>query len=477
MEDLASFVVDLALRRGCAYAEARVQSDFGDTAMVKNGNLEVVAYVRMLGLGVRVIKSGALGFASTNRLDRRSLSRLVESAVSMASASSSTLKKPVSLAPMKTENREWTVNEKKKTRSVSHEERLGVLQDVEKALSEPEVGVRLPGRMLVLTNWETDKIYLNSEGSRVRSLVPRISFYYMLTALEGSRGTAQRFNQFGGSGGWELVESWSLPESVSEEARILGRVLREAKAPPRGEIDVVLGSEVVGIVCHESCGHPSEADRILGREAAQAGESFMKPEMIGTRLGSDAVTIVDDPTLQGSYGHYLYDDEGVRASRRELMKSGVLNTFLHNRETAAELGVESNGAARAMGYSLEPIIRMANTFMLPGDHSLDELLQDVSNGVYIKSFMEWNIDDRRFNQRYVGLEAYAIKRGKLGEMVKNPTIELTTTGLFNSVDAVSKNLAFSAAMCGKGDPEQDAPVWTGGPEIRLRKVRLGGLTR
>jgi TldD protein len=331
--------------------------------------------------------------------------------------------------------------------------------------------------MLVLTNWETDKIYLNSEGSRVRSLVPRISFYYMLTALEDSRGTAQRFNQFGGSGGWELVESWSLPESVSEEARVLGRVLREAKAPPRGEIDVVLGSEVVGIVCHESCGHPSEADRILGREAAQAGESFMKPEMIGTRLGSDAVTIVDDPTLQGSYGYYLYDDEGVGASRRELIRSGVLNTFLHNRETAAELGVESNGAARAMGYSREPIVRMANTFMLPGDHSLDELFQDISNGVYIKSFMEWNIDDRRFNQRYVGLEAYAIRRGKLGEMMRNPAIEMTTTGLFNSVDAVSKNLAFSAAMCGKGDPEQDAPVWTGGPEIRLRKVRLGGLTR
>ncbi|WP_455364651.1 metallopeptidase TldD-related protein, partial [[Eubacterium] cellulosolvens] len=94
--------------------------------------------------------------------------------------------------------------------------------------------------------------------------------------------------------------------------------------------------------------------------------------------------------------------------------------------------------------------------------------------VYMKSFTEWNIDDRRFNQRYVGLEAYMIRNGKIARLVKNPILEITTPSLYGSVDAVSGNLSFEAATCGKGEPMQPAPVWHGGPEIRLRKVRLGG---
>ena len=271
------------------------------------------------------------------------------------------------------------------------------------------------------------------------------------------------------------MKKWNPPNLVSNEAKVLGKVLEEGVAPQKGETDLVLGSEVVGIICHESCGHPQEADRILGREAAQAGESYIKSDMIGTRIGSDHVTIVDDPTLPQSFGHYLYDDEGVNARERVLIKKGVIADFLHNRETAAELGVSSNGAARTVAYNREPIIRMANTYMKPSDFTQDEIFDDIKSGVYIKTFMEWNIDDRRFNQRYVGLEAYLIRNGELDRPVRNPIIEVTTPSLYGSVDAVSKAVEFQAATCGKGDPQQGAPVWTGGPEIRVRKLRLGGL--
>ena len=177
----------------------------------------------------------------------------------------------------------------------------------------------------------------------------------------------------------------------------MGKILNKAKSPPKDrQLDILLGSEVVGIICHESCGHPFEADRIMGREAAEAGESFITPEMLNQKIGSEVVTVVDDPTLPNSYGFYVYDDEGVKAGRRELIRNGVINTFLHDRHTAAELGVESNGSSRSEAYNKEPIVRMANTFVKPGEYSVDELVEDVKLGVLMKSFTEWNIDDKRY---------------------------------------------------------------------------------
>jgi TldD protein len=112
--------------------------------------------------------------------------------------------------------------------------------------------------------------------------------------------------------------------------------------------------------------------------------------------------------------------------------------------------------------------------MLPGSYTHEELVEDIQEGVFIKTFMEWNIDDRRYNQRYVGLEAYLIENGEVTSPVRSPILEITTPGLYGSVDAVGKEVEFEAASCGKGEPSQGAPVWHGGPSIRLRHVRLGG---
>jgi len=222
-------------------------------------------------------------------------------------------------------------------------------------------------------------------------------------------------------------------------------LIKEGKAVKPGKMDLVCGTEVSGIASHESCGHPIEADRILGREMSQAGRSFIYkdgPYWIGTRIGSDIVTIVDDPTVANSYGHYEYDDEGIRAQRRFLYKNGVINEFLHNRETAAKLGTRSNGSSRSVNYDREAIVRMANTFLLPGDWTEEEIIEDVKNGIYMKSFTEWNIDDRRFNQRYVGREAYLIENGELKHPVARPVIETTTESWWSAVDAISKRVKY-----------------------------------
>ena len=474
MEDKTRLAVDQALKSGADYAEARAQRDIGHTLTLNNGIPEPVTVTRRLGIGIRVIVDGSMGFASTNSLESSQIRNAAETAVKIARAATRLMSKPSKLAPEKSWEDKWEVRMKSDIREVSIEEKFNVLYSIEKALSLELVNISLPSRILLLDDELTEKVYLNSEGSEIRGIVPRISLFLILTGEEKGKGTIQRMRHEAQSRGWEAVKEWDPPAIAAGEARMLGKMLREGKQPPTGEIDLVLGPEVTGIICHESCGHPQEADRILGREGAQAGESYVTREMMSKRIGSEHVTIIDDPTLPNSYGFYMYDDEGVKAKPRTLIKEGIISDLLHNRETAADFGVSSNAAARSVAYDREPIIRMANTFMKPEDYTLDELVEDVKYGVYMKSFMEWNIDDRRYNQRYVGLEAYAIEDGKIAMPVRNPILEVTTPGLYGSVDAVGKEMEYAGATCGKGDPQQGAPVWTGGPPIRIRKIRLGG---
>ena len=474
MEEYARLVMEHSLSLGAKYAEARVQRDLGHTYTLKNGTAEPVNLTRKLGVGIRVIVDGALGFASTNSLDRTELCSAAESAVRTAKAARRLTASPIRLSQEKSWEDDWKANMKVDFLDVPVEEKFGVLFTIEKSLVPENVHVSLPSRILLLDEELTEKYYVNSDGAKLHGLVPRLSLLFILTASESGKGTVQRIRHEAQSRGWEAIEDWKPKEIAADEAKMLGRLLRESVSPPKGEVDMVLGSEVTGIICHESCGHPHEADRILGREAAQAGESYLKPDMLGHRIGTENVTIIDDPTLPNSYGFYLYDDEGIKAGPRTLIREGVIAGFLQNRETAAELGVGSNGAARSVGYDREPIIRMANTYMKPGDYSREELIEGVKHGVYMKSFMEWNIDDRRYNQRYVGLEAYLIEHGKVTTPVRNPILEVTTPGLYGSVDAVGKEMEFAGATCGKGDPMQGAPVWTGGPPIRLRQILLGG---
>jgi TldD protein len=238
-------------------------------------------------------------------------------------------------------------------------------------------------------------------------------------------------------------------------------------------MDLVVGPPVAGIMAHESCGHPTEADRVLGREASQAGKSFITPQAMGDKVGSPAVTVVDDPTVEHAIAYYLYDDEGVRARRRYLYKAGKITEFLQNRETAATLRTRSNGASRATSYDREPIPRMANTFVEPGEWDVDEMIEGVKRGVWMKTYMEWNIDDKRYNGKYVGREAYLIENGEVKGPVRKTVVELTTPMVWGSVDACGNDLLLTeAGFCGKSDPGQALDACLGGPTMRLRNVYL-----
>ncbi len=476
MEDLLKMALRLSSSSGAKYSEARHQSDTGFSFFVKNGLLEVSRSYRSEGLSIRVIVDGALGFSSTNELSRPSVRRAAERAVSSAKATSSLAKPPVQLSSEDLSKSKFIIKPRIRFENVELDQAVELIRDSDKAAIEiaGKRSVKMVSRFLTIFSGVTEKTVINSDGAEISSSVPRTAFNYMLIGSHPQKGTAMRSSQFGESGGWEVIEKGDVMQVMEKEGESMAKVLDLGKPSPMEKIDVLLGGEVVALICHESSGHPGEADRILGREAAQAGESYLSINSVGMEVGSPLVNVVDDPTLRNSYGFYLYDEEGVKARKRYLIKEGRITEFLQNRETAAVTGMKSNGASRASSYNREPIVRMANTYMEAGDRSFQELIEDIKKGVYVRNFTEWNIDDRRFNQRYVGFEAFLVENGEITDPVRNPAIEMTTVGLYKAVDAVGEDLRFWSATCGKGDPSQGIPVWTGGPTIRLRDVRLGG---
>ena len=468
--ELADFAVKHLASLGATYAEARLEQVDADAFVTKNGVLEVSGFDSSIGLGIRFIVKNTLGFVSTNLIEKNKIQHLIEKAIKLTSHGSK-ITDGVSLSQEPVEKAKYEVKQKKNVLNVGPEEKIGLLKDIESDLAETKL--KIPGRYLSLSTGVTKKYYINSEGTKIESEIPRINFYYMLTVLHGKK-TSQRMWQYGSTTGWEIMDTWKLPHLLKTEALALGKNLKEGKKPPRGVTDLVIGPEIAGIIAHESCGHPFEADRILGRESAQAGESYMSTDMIGKKFANPCVTLVDDPTVHDAFGFYLYDDEGVKARRKYLIKEGIITELLQNRETAASLKMRSNGAARASEFDKEAIVRMSNTFFLPGEYKTEqELIEGVKSGVYLKNFMEWNIDDKRYNNRYVGAEAYLIENGKLTVPVISPAIEVTTPAMYAAIDAAAQNLEFHSASCGKGEPMQGIPVAHGGPSLRLRGLKLG----
>lgn len=477
-QDIVRRALDKSLQEGCEYAEARWQKTSEMLCLLRSGKAEPVVLADAEGIGVRVLYDGALGFGATNILDRESVGELVKHVIGIARKASQTMKEKVRFSSEKANVAKWGVEEKVKSEDVTVEFVLSFLKEIDNRLRNPIEDVSFPNRNLVVWKESDEKYYANSEGASIQSSVPRFQFNGFMVAMHQGKPAAVSippgYSGLGGAGGWEVLQQWNLPEYVPKIAKEMTSGIKASAKPPVGEtLDVILGPNVAGLTCHESCGHPGEADRILGREGAQAGESFLKADKLGLEIGSKDAFVSDDPTIPGSMGYYLYDDEGVKARKRKLIYAGKFTEFLQNRSTASFFHVGSNGSSRAVQYDREPIIRMANTFIEPGDWSFDEMIKDVRNGVYIRSFMEWNIDDKRLNQRYVGLEAFKIENGELREPVKEPVFEITTPKYWGSIDARAKDLEFTTGTCGKGDPMQGAPVFFGAPHVRLRGVRVG----
>jgi TldD protein len=441
------------------YSEVRYHKNSSMRISMINGSISSIEKSVKEGYGIRIYKDNLLYFYSIKDLNNFDLKPISFRSWEEGFLESS----PIKLR--------YEAKEEIKFNNISLEEKIKFLKEISNNIKNLKLEGKLESFSISYIELEEVKEFYNSEGSVIYSRVPRLWIYFTIVLRNGDRSASLWSDELGASGGYELLKKWDLSEFILNKVKNLDLILDKGKSPPSDKLDVILSSQIAGIIAHESIGHPFEADRVLGRESAQAGRSYLN-YIKEKKLGSEIVNVVDDPTLYGSMGYYLVDDEGVRARRRYLLRNCEVSELLHSRFTAYKFRTENNGSVRAMDYESEPIIRMSNTFFLPSNIKFEELLEDIKHGVYIESFMEWNIDDIRWGQRYVGLEAYRIENGEIKEPIIYPILEATTNEILKSIDAVDNNLRFYAGLCGKGEPSQGVPVWMGGPNLRLRNIRV-----
>jgi TldD protein len=240
---------------------------------------------------------------------------------------------------------------------------------------------------------------------------------------------------------------------------------------------VILESSQVGLQIHESCGHPTELDRALGTEISLAGGSFLQPELLDKlRYGSAIVDLVADSTSPGGMGTFGWDDEGVRAGTRHLVREGSFVDYLSSRETAATLGRASTGTMRAEGWNRTPLIRMVNVSLQPREGTLEALVADTRDGVLLETDKSWSIDDLRLNFQFTCEVAWEIKHGKRTRLLRDPLYTGLTPQFWRSCDAIcgpDEWRLWGVTTCGKGDPMQAMQVGHGAAPARFRGVTVG----
>lgn len=458
-EDLINKIIDYASSKS-RYAEARFMSLSTNGLSYRNGEFEGLNFGSESGYAIRVVNDSiSIGYSDSDRWE--DVRKVIDNALDR-----SRFKGKNDIYEGGTLKDSWKVEAKRKIQDFSVEEKVSVLKENDALMESEGASVRMNSIM----DKRIRQVYVNSTGSEVTGDISRVFYFYLVGVLESGE-FEQSMEQFGASAGYEYIEELKLQERIEHDIQDLHQSVSAPRVNP-GRFDIIVGPEISGIVAHESCGHPTEYDRIIGREGAQAGESFLTGKEFPYRIGSSIVNVVDDPSMERSFGFYRYDDEGIRSRKRYLYKNGMTNEFILNRESAGILGIESNAGGRSASWDLEPLARMSTTYIEEGDYKFDELFEGIRRGVYIKSFTEWNIDDIRFNEKYVGKEAYLITNGDISGRIRRPTIETNTVKFYTSIDAIGKDVEFNAGICGKGDPEQGVDVWMGGPHLRLRDVYL-----
>jgi TldD protein len=478
VKDLIERALDAAERGGASYADVRVQERETESLTVKNGALEAVSSNVSAGFGIRVIVDGAWGFSSSANLDPTEAERIGREAVEIARASVLARRAPVELDDTPPATDTYRTPYEEDPFSVSLDEKVRILMDADAAMARvPGVAIR-EGSMF---SGRERKTFASSAGAWVEQEIVEAGGGIEATAVNESEMQQRSYpNSFGGqmvTGGFEAVRALHLPDHGQETAE-LAVALLDAPQCPSGEMDLILDSTQVALQIHESCGHPTELDRVFGTEASFAGTSFLTTDKLGTlRYGSDLVSIDADATAPGGLGTFGYDDEGVPAQNVPLIERGTLVGYLTSRETAPRIGRRSMGSARAWMWSNIPLIRMTNINLRPGDAgSLEDLIADTRDGIFMSINKSWSIDDRRLNFQFGDQAGWLIKNGKRTQLVKNPTYTGITPQFWGSCDAIcglDEWTLWGLPNCGKGEPVQTGHVGHGAAPARFRGVKVG----
>jgi len=475
LKDFARAAVDRASSCGASYADCRVIERLSQDIVAKNGELERMATGRDYGWGVRVIVDGGWGFASTFRFDPPSLESTVKKACEIARATASLRKRPVRLAPAPVVQAAWATPIVKDPFRVDDGVKASTVIEASKVMMQPKV--RAAQAMMAFLK-ET-KTLATSEGSLVEQVIYESSASIQAFATDGREVQRRTYpNSIFGDVRTEGYEHIEKVDIVRAAPRIASEAVELLSVPqcPAGTTTIILDPTQLALQLHESGGHPMELDRVLNHEADFAGTSFLGLDKLGTfRYGSHQVNITADATLPGGRGTFAYDDDGVAAQRTELVKRGILVGYMSSRETAGELGWLSTGANRADGWGRIPIVRMTNVCLEPGEWTLEDLIADTDDGLYLHTNKSWSIDDRRLNFQFGTEVGYVIKNGRIVGTVKNPVYTGITYQFWGGCDAVCDRSDWHVYgfPCGKATPGQNGHVGHGTSHARFRNVVVG----
>ena len=433
------------------YADLRVNESENTVIVMKDGKIEEIRSGSDQGVCIRVLKQGAWGFSYTTQLDR--MDHVAESAVKLATALSS----DVELAPAETKKDKVRSNARIKLSDVSLEEKKLAMSEVEAAANMDKV----VSTTVNYVDAEGTTLFLNSEGTSIKMEENRVALF--LNAVAASENGIQfGHKSTGGAKGFEVIEKEDL-ELMGRTAASKALRLLDANSPPSGRYPVILDSELTGVFIHEALGHASEADLIL------QNDSILKGKM-GTQIGSPLVNIIDDASMD-AFGYYAYDAEGVKTSKNVLVENGVLVSLLSSRETAVKLNIQSSGNARS-GVGDQPIVRMSNTYLKPGQMNFEELIEDLDNGIYLKGSRGGQVDTGKGVFQFNAAESFLIENGEVKDPLRDVSLSGNILEILQKVDAVGSDFHMGVGFCGKAG--QAAPVGDGGPHTRVSEATVGG---
>ncbi len=473
MWDLIDFCVEELEKSDVEYGDVRLSEIDNEFIKVKNGEVQAIKNSESKGYGIRVIEGG-WGFASSDELTKEGIKETIERARKVARASAKVSDK-IELKDIEIHRDEYTTAHEIHPFDVGPEEKLEYLMDVDERM---DIGEEVKVRKSSFTAWDILKGFASTEGASIEQ-----NLIYSgggISVNTSKRGNSQRRSYPYGpdfhSEGYEYFERLDLlgkAEKIAEE----GIELLEADQCPQGNMDIILNTNQLALQIHESCGHPTELDRVLGTEASYAGTSFLTPDKLDDfKYGSDIVNIVSDATTEGGLGTYGYDDEGVEAKKVDLVKDGVFLGYQASREGASQMDIEISGNMRADGWENLPLVRMSNINLKPGDWSKDEIIEETDKGIVLDGPKSYSIDDKRLNFQFGSELGYLVEDGEITKLLKNPTYTGISYDFWRNCDAIAGEDEWRLhgdSQCGKGEPHQTMKVGHGCAPSRFKNIRVG----
>lgn len=466
-DEVAPAVDQISIRCACEQSE---------DLSVRNDVLDPVTRVDDIGAMVTVIHNGGLGYAATSDLSKSGIKAACDRAATWAKAAAASPAFDFGAVQMPQESGSWNSPVDQAWDSVSLEEKVAFLK---KRCSELGGDDRIVDRVAQVGYTRSESLLGVKGGGRIHQVTHLVAPDLRATANAGSQTHTRSTGMRGISrqGGWELLDG----EGLKRKAHALkGEAIALLDAPncPTGEMEIVLDPEQMMLQIHESIGHPIELDRILGDERNYAGTSFVTLDMFGSyRYGSDVLTVTFDPTVEREFASYGFDDDGTKASREILIDKGVLIRPLGGSSSQARAKISGVACSRANGWNRPPIDRMANLNIEPGEGTVEDLIANVEDGVYMRTNTSWSIDDSR-NKFQFGCEiGERIKDGKRVGLVKRPNYRGISATFWRGLVEVAGKESFAALgtpYCGKGEPNQIIRVGHASPACRFKNVSVFG---